>query len=238
MNIDVVSFIYEQSFKAIVTYQRSANRFRFELSGYGNYISNYIYVKPEGITQNIRGSYPFLRYTQTDVLFSGVDETVSYQLTPNLTLSHTSSFIRAINLGSTGNLPFIPTNRMDFGIRWEKPSLSGKRNFYVEAKTRFTSKQQQAPRVITPQQLLDATNAGIDLLAMDDSNFDFASAPNSYWLVKLAAGFSMQVKSTRYDFRLASENLFNTTYREYTNRFRYYADDRGRNIILSVQVNF
>lgn len=238
MSIKDVSFKNEQAFKAIATYQHTANRLTFEWSGYENYIRNYIYLKPEGITQNIRGSYPYFRYAQTDVLFLGFDESVSYQLTNNIKLSHAGSIIRALNLKNTGNLPFIPPNRLDVGLRWEKPDQISKHNFYVQAKARYTAKQKHAPRVITPQQLQDASNAGIDLLALDNSNFDFAVAPNDYWLVNLSTGISLSAKGARYDFRIASENLLNTTYREYTNRFRYYADDRGRNIILSIQVNF
>ena len=238
MSIDDVSFKNEQAFKAIATCQHASSRFKFEIGGYENYIRNYMYLKPEGITQNIRGSYPYFRYTQTDVLFLGFDESVSWILFPGFSLSHTGSFIRAINLGRTGNLPFIPPNRLDVSLRWEKPSALRKHNFYVEAKTRYVANQKKAPRVITPRQLLDASNAGVDLLALDNSNFDFAPAPGCYWLINLATGYSIKASRTRYDFRLATENLFNTSYREYTNRFRYYADDRGRNIIFSVQINF
>ncbi|MBK8291504.1 MAG: hypothetical protein IPK96_11785 [Flammeovirgaceae bacterium] len=63
-------------------------------------------------------------------------------------------------------------------------------------------------------------------------------APAAYWLCQLAVGVSVPTEKVRYDFRLAAENIFNTTYREYTNRFRYYADDLGSNLLLSVKCSF
>jgi iron complex outermembrane receptor protein len=33
-------------------------------------------------------------------------------------------------------------------------------------------------------------------------------------------------------------NLFNTNYREYLNRLRYYADDTGRNITIQIKFNY
>ena len=238
MSINDVSFRNEQAYKAITTYQFTSTRINAEVSGYGNYILNYIYLRPQGITESIRGSYPYFRYEQTDVLFTGIDESLSLRLHPQLTLKHTGSFIRALNLRSTGNLPFIPTNRLDLGLRWEKPYAQKKRNVYAELKARYTARQNHAPRVITPPQFLEAQKEGIDLLAEDNTNFDFAPPPDAYWLVNLSAGTLFRLGETRLDFRIASENLLNTTYREYTNRFRYYANDRGRNLILSIEISF
>jgi iron complex outermembrane receptor protein len=34
------------------------------------------------------------------------------------------------------------------------------------------------------------------------------------------------------------ENLWNTSYRDYLNRMRFYADDLGRNWLVYVQLNF
>ena len=37
---------------------------------------------------------------------------------------------------------------------------------------------------------------------------------------------------------LSVTNLLNTSYREYLNRFRYYADEMGRNITLRIKIPF
>jgi iron complex outermembrane receptor protein len=63
-------------------------------------------------------------------------------------------------------------------------------------------------------------------------------APDGYWLLNLAIGASVKRDRVQYDFRIAPENTLNQTYREYTNRFRYYADDVGRNFIFSFKCIF
>ena len=100
------------------------------------------------------------------------------------------------------------------------------------------SRQSRAPRVVTVEEINDAHEQGKDPFENDDSNFDFMEAPPGYFLWNVAAGVSVKGEKTQYDFRLGSDNLLNTTYREYTNRFRYYADDLGRNFIISVKCIF
>lgn len=63
-------------------------------------------------------------------------------------------------------------------------------------------------------------------------------APDGYALLNLSAGFSIDRGKARYDIRVAAENILNTSYREYTNRFRYYADDMGRNFLVSLKCSF
>ena len=238
MDIHSTSFKNEQAFKGIGTYQYTDAKLSIELSGYANYIGHYIYLQPKGITKNIRGAYPYFRYAQTDVVFTGLDESVSVGLSPTIKLKQNVSLIRAINLGNTGNLPFIPPNRFDWAVRWDQPKKSKWKDVFLEAKARFTPRKKHAPRVISPQQILDAKEQGIDLFVTDPTNFDFAPPPSGYWLMSMSGGFSFILNRTKVDLRLSSENLFNQSYREYTNRFRYYADDLGRNFIFSIQVNF
>jgi iron complex outermembrane receptor protein len=123
-------------------------------------------------------------------------------------------------------------------LRYERAGLASFKNFYVESKVLYVAEQKRAPRVITPRQIQEAGENGVDLFETDDSNFDFMAAPDGYVLWNMAAGVSLKSKKSQYDFRLASENILNTTYREYTNRFRYYADEIGRNIIVSIKCIF
>jgi len=63
---------------------------------------------------------------------------------------------------------------------------------------------------------------------------DYAAPPEGYFLVNLNWG--MMVKG--FDISLRVSNAFNAAYRDYLNRFRYYADDQGRNISLKIQYSF
>jgi iron complex outermembrane recepter protein len=238
MNLNEVSFRNENALKFIATHQYRGKRFQNDLSVYGNLISNYIYLKPTGITKNIRGVYPYFRYAQTDALFLGADWSLSANLSKQIKFTQNASFIYVKNLGESGNLPFIPPNRFDWSLRWSEPTRFRMKDFFFETKARFTMKQYRAPRVVTPAQLIEAKETGIDLFASDQTIFDFAAAPDGYCVLNMATGFSIKSARSTIDFRLAVDNLLDQSYREYTNRFRYYADDLGRNFILSIQLNF
>jgi iron complex outermembrane receptor protein len=59
---------------------------------------------------------------------------------------------------------------------------------------------------------------------------DYAAPPAGYYLVNLNAG--MTYKKLEVSLRIS--NALNAAYRDYLNRFRYYADDQGRNISLKI----
>jgi iron complex outermembrane receptor protein len=59
---------------------------------------------------------------------------------------------------------------------------------------------------------------------------DYAAPPAGYFLVNLNWGIQVR----RLEVNLRVSNALNAAYRDYLNRFRYYADDQGRNISLKV----
>lgn len=238
LEIDDVSFDTEQAVKFVGTYQRVLGSLGIEVSPYVNYIFNYIYLRPAGVTQNIRGTYTYFRYAQTDALFMGLDVSAFWQVHPRLKFLPKFSLLRASDHRNNDYLVFIPANRYEAAARYEKPTLGSLSNFFLETKARFVDRQRRAPRVISVQEINEASANGIDPFQGDNSNFDFMAPPPSYFLWDFAAGVSLRSGQNRFDFRVAAENLLNKSYREYTNRFRYYADDMGRNFIISVKCIF
>lgn len=238
MNINDVSFNIERALKGVSTYKFGTDKFQLDISGFANYIFNYIYLKPGGITQNLRGTYPYFRYTQTDALFLGVDFSSEWKVTKQLKVSPQFSLIRASDVRNHDYLVFIPSNKYEVAFRFEEPNKLPLKRFFVESKIKYVTRQNRAPRVITPREISEASAQGIDLFATNDKIFDFMEAPSAYGLLNASAGFSVNGSHTRYDFRLSVENVLNTSYREYTNRFRYYADDLGRNFLVSIKCIF
>lgn len=64
------------------------------------------------------------------------------------------------------------------------------------------------------------------------SGTDFLAPPKGYGLME----FNWDLTYNKIDFGIRITNLFNTEYRDYLNRFRYYTADIGRNI--SIRVNY
>ena len=238
LDIDDVSFKTEQALKFVGTYQHRWSKFTLEMTPYVNYIYNYIYLRPTGISQNVRGTYAYFRYTQTDALFIGADLSGVWRLHPFVKVTPKVSLLRASDARNDDYLVFIPSNWYEIAIRYDRPTLGTLKNFFIESKTRYVSRQNRTPRVVTVKEINDAMDEGIDPFENDDSNFDFMEAPSGYFLWNAAAGVSIKGEKTQYDFRIGAENILNTTYREYTNRFRYYADDLGSNFVISVKCIF
>lgn len=63
---------------------------------------------------------------------------------------------------------------------------------------------------------------------------DYTNPPAGYQLVQLNWGFQFK----KLDVGIRVSNALNQSYRDYLNRFRYYADDQGRNIQLRVAYRF
>lgn len=238
MDINQVNFKTEQALKFVATYHKRWENFTLEVSPYANYIFNYIYLRPAGITTNVRGTYPYFRYAQTDALFPGVDITGTWQARKDLKIIPKASVLSAQDERNHDYLVSIPSNKYEVALRYEKPLRAVFKNFYIESKTLYIAKQTRAPLVITVKEISEAQERNDDLFTDRSANFDFMAAPEGYWLWNLSAGASVKSRKAQYDFRIASENTLNQTYREYTNRFRYYAQDTGRNIILSVKCIF
>jgi iron complex outermembrane receptor protein len=238
MDINNVNFKTEQAVKLVASYQFRRERFSFDASPYANYIFNYIYLKAGGITQNVRGVYPYFRYNQTDALFLGMDLTATWDMHRYFSVIPQVSLLRAGDVRNNDYFVFIPSNVYELTLRYQRPSLLKFRNVYIESKARYVARQNRAPRVITAREIDEAREANTDLFQGGETNFDFMAAPPAYWLLNVSAGLSIQRKRVQYDFRVASGNTLNQVYREYTNRFRYYANDLGRNIIFSFKCIF
>lgn len=235
-SLDEVNFENEQAMKWVTTYVIEGP-LRLEVSGYLNYIFNYIYLRPRGVTETLRGIFPYFRYTQTDALFLGADISAHYNKLKNLEFTTKVSLLRAKDETQDDFLIWIPSNRVDLSAKY---TLPGKRwrDWFAEVRVRHVARQTRAPRVVSIREINEAKEQGRDLFLEDGRNFDFLAPPPAYTLVGLAVGVSVPFEGSRLDFRASCDNLLNTEYREYTNRLRYFADDIGRNITVSAKFVF
>jgi iron complex outermembrane receptor protein len=155
-----------------------------------------------------------------------------------LKLGSKVSLLRASDDRNKDYLVFIPSNRYELSFRFEEPARFALKEFFIETKLRYVDEQRRAPRKIGPEEFQDAQENDTDVFNGDYSNFDFMEAPDAYFLLNVSTGFSVKREKVKYDFRVSADNLLNTSYREYTNRLRYFADDMGRNITLAFKCIF
>ena len=98
----------------------------------------------------------------------------------------------------------------------------------------YTFEPFQHPRVISVDGFLNALKLDLNRFTKEAADFDMIPPPSGYFLVDL--GWTVTIKVL--EFQIQVKNLFNTSYRNYTDRLRYFSDGLGRNIILGVGWNF
>lgn len=229
-----VDFNSEQSLKWVGGWKIEKERITAEITAYTNLIFNYFYLRPGGITRNIRGAYPYFRYAQTNALFGGLDFESTWNSKDDFSIHSKASIIYSKDISNNDYLLFIPANRVEMNLRKNFKTVGKVQQCFIEWRNRYVFRQFRAPKVIEPELFLDASEP----VAISNKIFDFMAAPDGYYLAGASAGFSVNSDAVRYDFRMTAENLFNAAYREYTNRFRYYADELGLNLIFSIKMTF
>jgi iron complex outermembrane receptor protein len=68
---------------------------------------------------------------------------------------------------------------------------------------------------------------------------DISTPPPSYNLIGADLRWGPYAfLSSKVNISLSVDNLLNTSYRNYLNRLRYYADEQGRNVLLQIKFSY
>lgn len=230
--------VSEKSVKWINSLEKYSSRYSLSISAYYNLISDYIFLRPESVELTIRGAFPVFRYRQTDALIYGLDTDFEYRFSDQLEASAKVSLIRAKDRTLNSPLINIPTSQFEGALVY-KLSSNRLSEPFISAGFRAVSRQRNAPRVVSISDVLDANNNDVDLFETDPSIFDFVAPPEGYVNFNLSGGFDVEFQNeNNLNVFISIDNLFNNSYRDYLNRFRYYADDLGRNVSLKLSYSF
>lgn len=206
----------ESSLNLTAGISKTGEKLTTEISTYYNRINNYIYLKPS-LTPllTIRGAFPAFQYVQVDARFTGLDFMASWQFNKVIAATAKYSFVRAYNIASNQHLEFIPADRISGILNFTLPES----NFFKTSSIDLTATH------IAKQDLVQAPQ-------------DFAPVPEAYTLLNMDMSSSVPVFGQSWNLSFSIHNILNTRYRDYLNRFRYYADDIGRNFIVRLKVPF
>lgn len=190
-------------------------RLNGELTVYQNYIDGYIYQVVAGTTQTIRGVFPLWRTQQTDAVLRGADLLLTYALAPGWLLSGRAAVVRARNRRLGEYLVFVPADRFEGTARreWTTSSTARLQRPFAQLSLTAVRRQDRTP----------------------GTEYDLQAAPAGYQLLGAEVGTTLRLGGLPLEVSLAGTNLLNTRYREYLNRFRYYAQDQGRNLTLRLR---
>ena len=209
------NFVSEQSFKWMNTLNYSGSRFNIELTGYTNRINNYIYLNPtEDRFISLRGTFNVFEYLQTDAFFMGTDLSAIWTVSSQWELFTRGSIVRAKNTTEDSFLPFIPADRIETGLSYQFLSGISKNKSKISFSNLAVAQQTREP------------------------DFDLAPAPPAYMLWNLGIQTGIQFGDNKLNIGLQVTNLFNETYKDYMNRFRYFSHELGRNVMVKLNYEF
>ena len=205
-------------------YEPKQSGFFLNMDVYAQVIRNYIYDYPTGETRTLSsGVYPIFQYTQADAFFRGADLEISQRILRWGANSNTLSYgirgavVFANELKTNRYFPFIPAPRLSHSLEWKVTPKGLFKHIEASVGHTFVAKQ---TRFEPSQELVPTT-------------------PEAYHLFEASLGGTLSITEHQsLSVRLSAENLLNQLYKEYTNRFRYYAHDLGRNISLRLSYNF
>ncbi len=197
------------------------------------YIENYIYAKPAGVTRTPRGVFVFFIYDQTNALLWGLDLSSRLTHSPKFSSDLKGSILWSRQLSPKDFFANQPPPQLTYGLTYH-PKIPSLTNSRLQVSLNYTFEQFQHPRIITVNEFLNANQQGINRFSEDASDFDLLAPPPAYLLTNIRWTSSWKQLSWRFEIR----NLFNVSYRNYTDRLRYFADDLGRNFLLGLSFRF
>ncbi|MDA0315170.1 MAG: TonB-dependent receptor [Bacteroidetes bacterium] len=205
----------EKSLKWVNGLEYEGKRATVELTAYANQIRDYIYLNPTGETfVSLRGTFNVYEYLQADAFFYGLDLSGTYSFTEHLNGYAKGSLIRAKNTETNTYLPFIPSDRMDWGLSYSLGKNPDQGRNRITLSNVLVARQHREPI------------------------FDLAPAPPAYALFNLGYSKKLELFKNTLSLSLQVNNLLNTEFKEYMNRFRYFTADMGSNFQLKLNYQF
>ena len=192
------------------------NTFRIQVSGYLNYISNYIFLQPVlPATLTISGAFPTFQYKQANALFIGSDLDLDYSPLSYMSIQAKVSLLRVENPQNGSHFPMIPPNKYELGLEFKLGNWGKLVQNYIQVSGQWVDQQRMAKDVV-----------------------DYMQVPAGYFLFNANMGGKIKLRENELVIGISLTNILNTSYRDYMDRFRYFSDAPGMNSIFKIQYFF
>jgi iron complex outermembrane receptor protein len=191
-----------------------ANTFRWIATAYTQYIHQFIYLQPVfPATLTLRGAFPTFKYTPINVVMSGFDMQVESPRHWKWPWHIKSAYLLARDI-QTGYAPVgMPPARIEGEMARRINLPSGE--------------------VLRIYSALNYTCKAMGLVDMSD----YLNPPAAYWLCRVGLETDFHWHGYHGQIGLGIDNLFNVSYRDYLNRYRYFANEPGRNVVLQLKTS-
>lgn len=188
----------------------------FQVLGYYQLIRDYIYLQPQSDYRlTIRGAFPVFVYRQTDATLYGADVMLKYVPVESLDFLLRYAIVRGMDRTNDLFLINMPSDNLFSQATFSLKDGKAFKNTQFSLNGRYVFKQND----ILPEQ-------------------DFMPAPEAYFLLGASLGTHFKIKNSMMKVSVKAENLLNQSYRDYLNRFKYFADEPGINVSFNVNYSF
>ena len=203
----------EKAYNLSLTFNYISTKVQAELNFYNNIINDFIYLKPS-FTNGVPDYVLTVRGAFPAFNYQQVDalfQGIDFAL--NYQISNHFAYIgkyAIVRAKDTRNDEYMVNIPSDRLENTLKYEF-GKHKSYVSLGNLFVARQNRV-----------------------EQNADFSPPPPAYSLWNVQAGTHIKT----FEIGLGVSNLFNVSYREYLNRFRYFTDDMGRNVNIRIRYRF
>jgi iron complex outermembrane receptor protein len=189
-------------------------RVRLELAAYRNAIGRFIFITPTDSFVTVSTSPPdslrVYRYQQADARLVGGEAALEVEVAAPLTVRARADAVRGTSQATREPLPLVPPARAALGAELHRTGLGWADRAYAGAEVEVATRQTR----LNP---LDIPTGG-------------------YTLLNLTAGVVRPMLGRIGRVDLAVKNVTNASYRSFLSRYKEFALDPGRNIVLRVSV--
>ena len=216
-----LQFTSETAHKISLTLQKIGERVNFTITPFATKIDDFILIEPTGIRQTIRGNFQVWEYRQTQAQMYGLDLDANLSLTDNVRIVHQFSLVKGYDKTSNEPLISMPAANTLNSLVYTNPNFN---NLSIAIQSNYVFRQNEFP------------NTNFEVVLPDSiQTVDISTPPDAYHLLNFNTSVDL---SSSLHLGVSVNNVFNTPYRNYLNRLRYYADDLGRNISIQLQFNY
>lgn len=207
----------ETSFKSILTQSvHLEDILHAEVSVYSHWINDYIFLQPDDeLRLTIRGAFPVYHYRQEDSWIRGFDASMSTDFSHRLEVRSGVSFIRGNRLDENISLTFIPPLKWTSAVAWSFKDSDIYKGTKLSIEGTYTGRQNHW-----------------------DEESELLAPPEAYYLLLIKFETAFRTGSDLWHIGIIGNNLLNVRYRDYLNRLRYFTDEQGRSVRVTIRYEF
>jgi iron complex outermembrane receptor protein len=220
-------FNSEVGHKVSLTFQRDNGIFSYSVNPFVNTISDFIVIEPTEIQQTVRGSFQVWEYRQTNAQLLGLDFEASYAFAKNFRFKNQFSLLKGYDRTRGEPLISMPPVNTKNDIVYQNPEFY---NIRLSLQSDYNFRQNEYP------------NNNFEVFIPETETMevvDVSTPPDAYHLFNFNSSIDLKA-SEKVIFKVGFgiTNILNTSYRNYLNRLRYYADELGRNFLFNLKINY